>query len=87
MTDQKSYQDRYQEWLQQLADTDPLKEELTRLCEDEEEIRDRFYQELAFGTAGLRGKLGAGTTGYVYFVDFDRTRERTRKCRITVIGE
>ena len=33
------------------------------------------------------GKLGAGTTGYVYFVDFDRTRERTRKCRITVIGE
>ena len=33
------------------------------------------------------GKLGVGTTGYVYFVDFDRTRERTRKCKITVIGE
>ncbi len=33
------------------------------------------------------GKLGVGETGYVYFVDFDRTRERTRKCRITVIGE
>lgn len=32
-------------------------------------------------------KLGTGTTGYVYFVDFDRTRERTRHCRITVIGE
>ena len=61
MTDQISYQDRYQDWLKQLADTDPLKEELTSLCEDEEEIRDRFYQELAFGTAGLRGKLGAGT--------------------------
>ena len=61
MTDQTSYQDRYQDWLKQLADTDPLKEELTSLCEDEEEIRDRFYQELAFGTAGLRGKLGAGT--------------------------
>ncbi|MEY8319931.1 YjbQ family protein [Lachnospiraceae bacterium 46-61] len=33
------------------------------------------------------GKLGVGTTGYVYFVDFDRTRPRTRKCKIIVIGE
>ena len=33
------------------------------------------------------GKLGVGTTGYVYFVDFDRTRSRTRKCKIIVIGE
>ena len=33
------------------------------------------------------GKLGVGPTGYVYFVDFDRTRERTRKCKIIVIGE
>lgn len=33
------------------------------------------------------GKLGVGTTGYIYFVDFDRTRSRTRKCKITVIGE
>ncbi|MBQ3392441.1 MAG: YjbQ family protein [Lachnospiraceae bacterium] len=33
------------------------------------------------------GKLGVGTTGYVYFADFDRTRERTRRCIITVMGE
>lgn len=33
------------------------------------------------------GKLGVGMTGYVYFVDFDRTRARERKCKITVIGE
>ena len=33
------------------------------------------------------GTLGVGETGYVYFVDFDRTRERKRKCSITVIGE
>ncbi|MDD2414136.1 MAG: YjbQ family protein [Eubacteriaceae bacterium] len=33
------------------------------------------------------GRLGVGTTGYVYFVDFDRTRPRTRQCKITVIGE
>lgn len=31
--------------------------------------------------------LGVGETGYVYFVDFDTTRERTRKCKIIVIGE
>lgn len=33
------------------------------------------------------GKLGVGKTGYVYFVDFDRTRARTRKCKIIVMGE
>ena len=33
------------------------------------------------------GKLAVGTTGYVYFVDFDRTRERTRRCSIIVMGE
>lgn len=33
------------------------------------------------------GKLGVGTTGYIYFVDFDRTRPRTRKCKIIIMGE
>lgn len=33
------------------------------------------------------GKLGVGSTGYVYFVDFDRTRPRPRKCKVIVIGE
>ena len=33
------------------------------------------------------GKLGVGKTGYVYFVDFDTTHPRTRKCKITVMGE
>ncbi len=33
------------------------------------------------------GKLGVGTTGYIYFVDFDRTRPRPRKCKIVIIGE
>lgn len=33
------------------------------------------------------GKLGVGETGYVYFVDFDRTRPRTRKCKIVIMGE
>lgn len=33
------------------------------------------------------GKLAFGVTGYIFFVDFDRTRARTRKCQVTVIGE
>lgn len=33
------------------------------------------------------GRLGVGSTGYVYFVDFDRARPRPRKCKIVVIGE
>ena len=33
------------------------------------------------------GKLGVGTTGYIYFVDFDRTRSRKRKCKIIIMGE
>ena len=33
------------------------------------------------------GKLGVGETGYVYFVDFDRSRSRTRKCKLVIMGE
>lgn len=33
------------------------------------------------------GRLAVGTTGYIYFVDFDRTRSRKRKCRIIIMGE
>ena len=33
------------------------------------------------------GKLGVGTTGYIYFADFDRTRPRLRKCKVIVMGE
>ncbi len=35
----------------------------------------------------IDGKLGVGSTGYIYFVDFDRTRERPRKARVIVMGE
>ncbi|HFI0257039.1 TPA: YjbQ family protein [Streptococcus suis] len=33
------------------------------------------------------GNLGVGSTGYYYYADFDKTRERTRKCQVTVWGE
>ena len=37
--------------------------------------------------AVVDGKLAIGKTGYVYFADFDKTRERTRKYRVVIIGE
>lgn len=51
----------YQQWLKN-ADADPdLAAELKQISGNEEEIADRFYKELEFGTAGLRGVIGAGT--------------------------
>ena len=55
------YQSRYEEWLNRLSDSDPLKAELVAIANDEKEKEERFYQDLSFGTAGLRGKVGAGT--------------------------
>ncbi len=55
------YQKRYEEWLSKLEEGDPLKAELNAIANDEKEKEERFYQDLSFGTAGLRGKVGAGT--------------------------
>ncbi len=55
------YQARYEEWLSKLEDGDPLKAELNAIANDEKDKEERFYQDLSFGTAGLRGKVGAGT--------------------------
>lgn len=54
------YTDRYNEWLSRIAD-DELKQELLSIADDKNEIEERFYKELSFGTAGLRGKTGAGS--------------------------
>lgn len=55
-----SYKDVYNSWLLDPVIDSDTKAEL-RAIEDEKEIEDRFYKDLEFGTAGLRGKLGAGT--------------------------
>ncbi len=52
------YKQEYERWLKN-ADPETVAE-LTAIC-DEEEIKDRFYKELEFGTAGLRGVIGAGS--------------------------
>ncbi|MCR4589262.1 MAG: phospho-sugar mutase [Lachnospiraceae bacterium] len=51
----------YRSWLENLKDTDPMKQELLDIEGSEAEITDRFYQEIVFGTAGLRGICGAGS--------------------------
>ena len=56
-----SYMHKYQEWLEGDAFDEATKEELRGIKEDPKEIEDRFYTELEFGTAGLRGIIGAGT--------------------------
>lgn len=55
------YQQAYQLWLDAPYIDEDTKEELRGLQGNEEEIEDRFYQNLSFGTAGLRGIVGAGT--------------------------
>ena len=61
------YQSRYEEWINKLDSNDPLKAELEAIASDEKEKEDRFYQDLSFGTAGLRGKVGAGTNRMNFF--------------------
>lgn len=53
--------DLYQKWLAAPALPDDLRDELRRVENQVEEIEDRFYRDLEFGTGGLRGILGAGT--------------------------
>ncbi|MBQ9444595.1 MAG: phospho-sugar mutase [Lachnospiraceae bacterium] len=55
------HMDSYKEWRDKLEGSDPLYEELLSIEDNESEIRDRFYKDMSFGTAGLRGKIGAGT--------------------------
>ena len=54
-----NYSEKYQKWLS-FADEE-TKAELLSIEKDEKEIEDRFYKDLAFGTGGLRGVMGAGS--------------------------
>lgn len=51
----------YRLWLEQTQGNEELHAELERIQNDPAAIEDRFYRDLAFGTGGLRGVLGAGT--------------------------
>ena len=55
------YKERYEEWLSNPYFDTATKAELESIKDDENEIKERFYTDLEFGTAGLRGIIGAGT--------------------------
>lgn len=55
------YKNIYNQWLENPYFDEQIKEELKSIQEDEKEIKERFYMDLEFGTAGLRGIIGAGT--------------------------
>lgn len=55
------YCGNYEEWINNPYFDEAAKEELRGISDDEQEIKERFYKDLEFGTAGLRGIIGAGT--------------------------
>lgn len=55
------YQMRYQSWCAFEQLEPELRQELEAIAGDQQEIYERFYQDLTFGTGGLRGVMGAGT--------------------------
>jgi len=55
------YLEKYKFWLENEYFDQQAKEELRALTGNEEEIKDRFYKDLKFGTGGLRGKIAMGT--------------------------
>jgi phosphoglucomutase len=56
-----SYLEKYYFWLENDYFDEPAKAELRALSGNKEEIKDRFYKDLEFGTGGLRGKIAMGT--------------------------
>ncbi len=74
------YREEYDRWLLH-ADAETIKELQT--IADEDEIKDRFYRSLEFGTAGLRGVLGAGTNRMNTYVVGQATQGLANQLRKT----
>ncbi|MSR89991.1 phospho-sugar mutase [Inconstantimicrobium porci] len=55
-----NFREQYERWINSNVISDEMKNEVRNIT-DEKELEDRFYKELAFGTGGLRGVMGAGT--------------------------
>ncbi len=55
------YKEKYKEWCNNPFFDEETKQELLDISGNDAEIKDRFYKDLEFGTAGLRGIIGAGT--------------------------
>ena len=57
----EKYYDKYKYWLESDIFDVNTKNELKAIEHDENEIKERFYKDLEFGTGGLRGIIGAGS--------------------------
>ena len=57
----EEYLVKYEKWLNDSCFDEATKKELEAIKGNNKEIEDRFYKDLEFGTAGLRGVIGAGT--------------------------
>ena len=57
----EEYKVKYNTWLNDPVISEEDKQDLRSIQNDEKEIEDRFYKDLEFGTAGLRGVIGIGT--------------------------
>ena len=56
-----TYKEKYNEWVNNPFFDEKTRAELEAIKGNDDEIQDRFYKDLEFGTAGLRGVMGAGT--------------------------
>ena len=57
----EDFMKRYQQWCTDPCFDDKTKAELAAIADQPDEIRERFFQDLEFGTGGLRGIIGAGS--------------------------
>lgn len=83
------YKEIYESWLANPYFDEETKAELKAIADDDNEIKERFYQELEFGTAGLRGVIGAGTNRmniYTVLQGYTGTCKLYYKSRKTVTG-
>ncbi|MBP5248720.1 MAG: phospho-sugar mutase, partial [Lachnospiraceae bacterium] len=61
------FRKKYEKWLNSASHDDPMYDELVKLAEDENEMKERFLLDITFGTAGLRGKVHLGTNCMNYY--------------------
>ena len=76
-----NYKDVYEQWVNNPLFGQETKDELLAIKDDEKEIEERFYCDLVFGTAGLRGIIGAGTNRMNIYV----VRKATQGLAIYII--
>ena len=84
------YMEVYEEWLSNPYFDEETKAELLAIKDDENEIKERFYMDLEFGTAGLRGVIGAGINRMIFMLSERQHRDlqiilRSRAAKIRAL--